>query len=179
MDFRPVFRFLPSSGTLILKASAASLAVAQRNRRSTTAFALKGPEAVREEAKARILLAEGDPECWQLVLSESQLQFGQYRGQTFKWLLSNDVGYACGILVSHMQEREAGDTSQSPLAVNKDALASYARLLPQMVQLIQCRRMCEGFVSVRGMDRTLVRFGAHAGMSLQALYESTSTECQT
>ncbi|CAB1441185.1 unnamed protein product [Pleuronectes platessa] len=178
MDFRPVFRCL-STKVLCLKVSAAALAVAQRNLRSTTAFALKRPEAVREEAKARILQAEGDPECWQLVLSESQLQFGKYRGQTFKWLLRHDVGYACEILVYHMQEREVGDTSQSPLAVNKDALASYARLFPQMMQLIQWRQMCEGFVSVRGMDRTLVGFGAHAGMSLQALYESTSTVCQT
>ncbi|XP_062250362.1 uncharacterized protein LOC133959255 [Platichthys flesus] len=179
MDFRPVFRFLPSSTTLMLKASNDAFKVAQQSRRPTTSFTVKGPEAVREEAKARILQAEGDPECWQLVLSESQLQFGQYRGQTFKWLLSHDVGYACGILVSHMQEREAGDSSQSPLAANKDALASYARLLPQMVQLIESRRMREGLVSVRAMDRTLVGFGAHAGMSLQALYESTSTECKT
>ncbi|KAL1269396.1 hypothetical protein QQF64_031685 [Cirrhinus molitorella] len=36
-----------------------------------------------------LLLLERTPE-----LSESALQFGQYRGKTFKWLLSNDVGHA-------------------------------------------------------------------------------------
>ncbi|CAB1445511.1 unnamed protein product [Pleuronectes platessa] len=124
MDFRPVFRCLPSTNTLILKASAAALTVAQCKRRATKAF---------------ILQAEGDPSA----ASSSLASTG---------------------------EREAGDTSQSPLAVNKDALASYARLFPQMVQLIQWRRMRKGFVSLRGMDRTLVGFGAHAGLSLRALY---------
>ena len=90
------------STALTLKASASAVEVSTANRRSTAASTVSRPEVVREEAKARILQAGGDPECCQLVLSESQLQFGQYRGQTFKWLLSHDVGYACGILASHM-----------------------------------------------------------------------------
>ena len=177
MEFRPTF---PLVGTaLSLTATASAAKVSKANRRSTAAYSVSRPEVVREEAKARILQAGGDPECWQLVLSESQLQFGQYRGQTFKWLLSHDVGYACGILASHIQEREAGDKSQSPLAVHKDALASYAQLLPEMAEVICWRRMREGSVSVRGLDQALIGFGAHAHMSLRALYEATSTECQT
>ena len=92
------------STALTLKASASALEASTANRRSTAAYSVKRPEVVREEAKARILQAGGDPECWQLVLSESQLQFGQYRGQTFKWLLGHDVGYACGILALRIAE---------------------------------------------------------------------------
>ena len=83
------------------------------------------------------------------------------------------------ILVSHQKEREGGDTSQSPLSANKDALTSYAQLFPQMTAAIQQRRMREGTLSVRGMDQMLVGFGAHARETYQSLYESTSSESQT
>ena len=139
---------------------------------------IKRPETVREEAKARVLLAGGDPECMQQVLSENELQFGQYQGQTLKWLLSHDVGYACAVLMSHQKEREAGDTSQSPLAINKDALASYAQLFPELMQVIQWRRMCEGSLSVRDKDQTLVGFGVFADLTFRDLYESTSSDCR-
>ena len=78
------------------------------------------------------------------MLSESELQLGQYRGQTFKWLLENNAGYAAAILASHLKEREGGDTFQSPLAVHKDVLASYAQLFPLMVAAIQRARVREG-----------------------------------
>ncbi|XP_067454539.1 uncharacterized protein [Thunnus thynnus] len=181
MDFSPVFPTQPSSAELTLQPSpyASRLAQAYHRQRSAVAYQVKMPERVREEAKARVLQAGGDPECWQLVLSESELQFGQYRGQTFKWLLSHDVGYTCAILVSHQKEREGGNTSQSPLSANKDALTSYAQLFPQMTGAIQQRRMREGTLSVRGMDQTLVGFGARARETYQSPYESTSSESQT
>lgn len=46
---------------------------------------------VSQEAKARTVRE---------VLSKSELQFGLYRGQTFKWLFQNDVGYACCITLN-------------------------------------------------------------------------------
>ena len=60
------------------------------------------------------------------MLAESEVQFGQYRGKTFRWLLENDVGYACSIIASHRRERESGDPSQTPLMMQKDSLTSYA-----------------------------------------------------
>ena len=36
----------------------------------------------------------GDPGNAKLVLSCSTLEFGKYQGQTFRWLMENDVGYA-------------------------------------------------------------------------------------
>ncbi len=178
MDYRPVFRTEPSSSDLTLRPSADASRLAQDygRRGSAEAHPVKTPARVRDEAKARIVQAGGDPECWQLVLSESELQFGQYRGQTFKWLLEHDVGYACSLIVSHQKERDSGDTSDTPLAGNKDALASYAELFPEMTAAIQRRRMSEGCQSVRGMDQTLVGFGAHAGETYQSLYESPTAE---
>ena len=36
----------------------------------------------------------------ELILANSQLQFGKYRGKTFRWLLENDVGYAVRLVSS-------------------------------------------------------------------------------
>ncbi|KAJ8245171.1 hypothetical protein GJAV_G00274340, partial [Gymnothorax javanicus] len=158
---------------------ASRLTQAFRRQGSAVAREAKKPDRVSEEAKARIVAAGGDPQCWQLVLSESELQFGQYWGQTFKWLLSHDVGYACAILASHAKEREGGDTTESPLAANKDALASYADLFPEVVAEVEQCRMREGSKSVRGMDHQLVGVAKYASLSFKTLYESTAGECRT
>ncbi|CAL8276692.1 unnamed protein product [Merluccius merluccius] len=111
------------------------------------------------------------------VLAESQLQLGQF-GQTFRWLLENDVGYTVNLIVSHEGERDKGGTSQqTPLMVHKDALVSYARLFPPMVAAIDRRRMVEGSPqTMRGADNTLVGFGVHCDLTYQALHESMESE---
>ena len=52
------------------------------------------------QAVARVTAAGGAATDDLLVLSASVRQFGQYRGQTFRWLLENAVGYACSIVGS-------------------------------------------------------------------------------
>ncbi|CAB1416162.1 unnamed protein product [Pleuronectes platessa] len=66
--------------TLEPSPDATAVARAYHRRGSAVAYEIKRPETVREEAKARVLLAGGDPDSWQLVLSENELQFGQYQG---------------------------------------------------------------------------------------------------
>lgn len=78
----------------------------------------------------------GDTSSHQLVLSEGALQFCQYRGKTLKWLLSNDIVNASMVLAVHQRERERGDTTQSAIMGNKDALLRYAALFPDMMAAI-------------------------------------------
>ncbi|KAK1804793.1 hypothetical protein P4O66_003638 [Electrophorus voltai] len=85
-------------------------------------------ERVREEAKDHVVASGGDPGNARLVLSESTVQFRQYWGQTFKWVLTDDMGYTVMVLAAHQQEREGGTTSIYPAMVNKDALVQYASL---------------------------------------------------
>nr|XP_061797805.1 uncharacterized protein LOC133589111 isoform X1 [Nerophis lumbriciformis] len=170
MDFHPLFVFHGVSTELTLERTAEATKVAKN--KSSVACAVQNGEEVKEEARARIRQSGGDLECTKLVLSESKLQFGQYRGQTFKWLLGNDVGYACSIVVLHQKERDSGDTSQSPLAVNKTALASYARLFPDMVAALHSQAVLMGEMPVRELDGRAVGFGAHAKRTYSALYES-------
>ena len=70
------------------------------------------------------------------MLSQHRLQLGKYWGQTFKWLLENDVGYTLLLLNSHLRERER-TSSQSPLMANKDALSRYAHAFPEIVQALK------------------------------------------
>ena len=66
-------------------------------------------------------------------LSQSVLQFGKYKGISFRWLLGNDLGYVVMLLAGHQRERETGNVSQVPLMENKDALDQYAQLFPRVV----------------------------------------------
>lgn len=91
MDYKHKFRQQPQSAETTLRPTAEALKLAQAYRRCglDKAYRVKTPEAVKQEAGIRVCQAGGDPKCGQLVLSESELQFGQYRVQTFKWLLEN------------------------------------------------------------------------------------------
>ena len=111
--FKPVFRTQPSSSDLTLEASAEAQAVALNFRRQgpPSASRVKLPARVREEARARLSQKGGNPLVLEEMLAEYELQLGQYRGQTFRWLLENDVGYACAIIASHEKEREGESTS--------------------------------------------------------------------
>lgn len=66
----------------------------------------KKPEEVEAEAKDRVLSEGGDPSNNWLVLSRYTIQFGKYKGQTFKWLLENDVDYVAYIVTSHQKEQK-------------------------------------------------------------------------
>ncbi|KAL2082546.1 hypothetical protein ACEWY4_022364 [Coilia grayii] len=90
-----------------------------------TAVRAKKPEEVQKEARACVVSEGGDPGNATLVLSRHSIQFGKYQGQTFKWLLENDAGYALQLVHSHQRERET-NTMTSPLMANKDALAQYS-----------------------------------------------------
>ncbi|KAL2082551.1 hypothetical protein ACEWY4_022369 [Coilia grayii] len=127
----PRFQFEPSTSELTLKPSVVAQGVAlhYRQQQATSPWQVLSAERVSKEERAQVVGTGEEPKA-QAVLAEHHLQFGQYRGHTFRWLLENDVGFACSIIASHEKERASGDTSQMPLMSNKDALAFYARLFP-------------------------------------------------
>ena len=79
---------------------------------------VKKPEEVEADAKAHVRAEGGDPSNVRLVLSRFIIQFGKYKGQTFKWLLENYVGYAVYVVATHKDERKR-KKDQSPLMVHK------------------------------------------------------------
>ncbi|XP_057187565.1 uncharacterized protein LOC130552902 [Triplophysa rosa] len=100
----------------------------------------------------------------------------QYRGKTFKWLLSNDAGYAAMVLASHRQERERGDTSVTAVMGNKEALLQYAGLFPDVRAAIQERHVREGSGTPAQEDTLLVGFGNFATLTFKDLYNAVDKE---
>ncbi len=162
-----------ASGELTLKPSPEAAALATAYRKNPTPGRPWAAARVKEEAIARVAAAGGDPSNHQLVLSESALQFGQHRGKSFKWLVSNDVGYLAMVLAVHQREREGGDTTQSAVMGNKDALLRYAGLFPDVLAAIKERRVREGTSTPAQEDQVLVGFGDFVSMCFKDLYEAT------
>ena len=70
------------------------------------------------------------------VLSEYEMQFGAFRGQTFKWVIENALGYA-GYLVDDMRNET---TTSTPLSQNKAFFKAYVQLFPECRLVIGKKR---------------------------------------
>lgn len=176
MNSKPNLRV--EAGELVLRASQKA-ATAEKIHLSQVAkgvpFVPKDPEAVLEEAKVRVVHGGGDPTNDLLLASQSAIQFGQYRGRTFKWLLENDFGYSLMILSKHQWEREAGRLDRGALMVNKDAFLQYACTFKKVTEAIRVRRQREGTLPGCEGD-CLVGFGVHKKSSYKELYEAMDRE---
>ncbi|XP_035528368.1 uncharacterized protein LOC118335960 [Morone saxatilis] len=127
----------------------------------------KSPQEVEAEAKACVL-SEGGDLCndW-LILSRFMIQFGQYKGKTFKWLLENNVGYAAYLVASHQKEQK-GTMRQDPLMANKDSLTRYVSHYPEVWKEVSFKRAYEKAEE----GKAVVGFGMYSSMTLRGLYES-------
>ncbi|KAH3890651.1 hypothetical protein DPMN_014736, partial [Dreissena polymorpha] len=70
------------------------------------------------------------------VLGCFKIQFGQFRGMTFKWLLENSPGYA-GFIVADTEKEEP---SQNNLWLHKMALKKYIEMFEEGVYILQSKR---------------------------------------
>ncbi|KAF5880175.1 uncharacterized protein DAT39_023324, partial [Clarias magur] len=171
--FEPEFSFLAGSAHLQLQASTEALTRTRASREETSQPPpVKSPQTVEADARGRVTAEGGNAADRRHILSRMEVQFGQYRGTTFQWLLTHDVGYVSGVLAGHVAEREGGDTSSSPLMLHKDALLEYAHLFPPMAAAIEDKKRA-------GTDTEadhLVGFGEHSSLTYRELYESTDPE---
>ncbi|CAM4570990.1 unnamed protein product [Leuciscus chuanchicus] len=110
-------------------------------------FVPKYPEAVLGEAKVRVIQGGGNPFDDLLVASQSAIQFGQYRGKPFKWIIVNDLGYSLMVLSGHQREREAGRLDRSALMANKDAFLQYACTFEMVAEAIKSAQAERGHVT--------------------------------
>ncbi|XP_042346323.1 uncharacterized protein LOC121945998 [Plectropomus leopardus] len=135
----PIFR-KTSAGELETKRSQEASNQAASNQAvrwsRSQASCWKNPEEVEAEAKASVVSEGGDPRIERLVLSRFKIQFGQYKGQTFKWLLENDLSWVAFLVASHQKERE-DSMSREPLMVHKDSLIQYAIAYPEVLKEVR------------------------------------------
>lgn len=69
---------------------------------------------VEIEAKQFIVEAKGAPNDEEWVLNMSTIQFAEYRGKSFIWLLQNDVGYTVMLMADHKIARKETQRTRDP-----------------------------------------------------------------
>jgi hypothetical protein len=174
MAHQPHFQFVASSTTqLRLEPTAEANQVARTNKNRPFCPA-KQPGLVESVARYQL---RGKTITLMLILACSELQFGQYRGKSFKWLLENAVGYAVGLIESIRKE---GRSNDSPLGVNKQKLVEFTTSFPEINRALEDRELhtaAEAMVKATGDEgERLVGFGQHYRMSRKAVYESADRE---
>jgi len=127
---------------------------------------------VDQEARGR-LLAAGDRLSESNVLSFTELQFRQYRGQTFKWLLENAVGWAIGFAKSYHRE---GVHNVSAVGVNKHKLYEYCMaspvIAPAMDFSFRVEDACQTAKETGDVGHRLLEFSDYRDWSWWEFYES-------
>jgi hypothetical protein len=95
-QFEPRFAVM-HSGELRVKVSEAAAAAPDGRKSSKPAL---DSTAVRREARERVIALGGVLALKhnKNILSQYVLQLGRYRGQSFKWVLENDLGWVTGVL---------------------------------------------------------------------------------
>ncbi len=74
----------------------------------------KHNEEVLAEASFFVSTNGGDPRDQFLVLAHCKILFGKYKGQRFRWLLENSLGYAVYLVLSVSKET----AQNNPLSEN-------------------------------------------------------------
>ncbi|XP_030602769.1 uncharacterized protein LOC115792392 [Archocentrus centrarchus] len=136
-------------------------------------LAPQSEDSIKENARSVVFMRGGDVADRQEVLGEYVLQFGKYKGKTFRWLLENDVGYVIYLMKKVEQEELAGQFK--PEGPKKDSLLSlieYCRSFQEIEDLLKylAERPVEAPVS--NEDDNLVGFGIHANKSWRDVWDS-------
>ena len=106
------------------------------------------------------------------MLGEYILQFGKYKGKSFRWLLENDVGYTM-YLINHSEREEAAgvSTNQGHSKVSMSSFVGYARSFEEIRSLL-CYESEKPTARADSEDDQLVGFGARAKSTWREVWDS-------
>lgn len=94
---------------------------------SNRSYISKKPDVVEAGAKAEVMRLGGNITDRTDLLGQFEIQFGQFKGQAFRWLVQNGLGY-----LAWMVNRMSHETATSaPLSVNKHLFKEYLMLFPE------------------------------------------------
>lgn len=132
-----------ANGKLNLSDSPAAVSIARENKARGYWGKPKTDEHVRAIALRHIRQQHGVTSNEVDVLGQHELQFGTYRGQTFRWILENCLGYA-GWLVMKM-EMEAESSKEQPKdnkeqTINKQKFRKYMMHFPEGREAVKIKR---------------------------------------
>lgn len=132
-----------ANGKLNLSDTPAAVSIARENKARGYWGKPKTDEHVRAIALGHIRQQHGVTSNEVDVLGQHELQFGTYRGQTFRWILENCLGYA-GWLVMKM-EMEAESSKEQPKdnkeqTINKQKFRKYMMHFPEGREAVKIKR---------------------------------------
>ena len=90
-------------------------------------YVSKKPDVVEARAKSEVMRLGGNPADRTDLLGQFKIQFGQFKGQTFQWLVQNGLGYSAWMVNSMSRET----ATSAPLSVNKHLFKEYLTLFPE------------------------------------------------
>lgn len=118
---------------------------------------------VRNNSRSIVLQRRGDVSDKQEVLGEYILQFGKYKGRSFRWIVENDIGYTLYLSSKVDEEEQAGQFN--PDGHCKESLLSfleYSRCFKEIEDLRRYLSERPDPVPVLSDDDNVVGFGARA-----------------
>ncbi|KAJ8376818.1 hypothetical protein SKAU_G00073980 [Synaphobranchus kaupii] len=130
-------------------------------------------EVVMANARKVVLQRGGDVSDKLEVLGEYTLQFGKYKGKSFRWLLENDVGYSL-YLINKVEKEEEADQF-NPVGHSKDSLLSFLQYCRGFKELKDLRRYLAERPAPAAVETevdNLVGFGARAKATWGEIWKS-------
>ena len=94
---------------------------------SDRSYISKKPDVVEAGAKTEVMRLGGNITDRTDLLGQFEIQFGQFKGQTFRWLVQNGLGYSAWMVNSMSHET----ATSAPLSVNKHLFKEYLTLFPE------------------------------------------------
>lgn len=105
------------------------------------------------------------------------VQFGKYRGQTFKWLLENAVGWVIYVMRTYEDE---GKPTGDNMSINKCLLYEYAHQFPVVVEALkfsrQVQKASKKSLQTGDDGHLLLEFSEFKAMTMGSVYESLQAE---
>ncbi|XP_078811392.1 uncharacterized protein LOC144995532 [Oryzias latipes] len=129
-------------------------------------------EKVKENALSKVFIRGGDTSDRQEVLGEYVLQFGKYKGKSFRWLLENDIGYTIYLINKVEEEERAGlFNAEGPKKESLFSFLDYTRHFHEIRDLRNylAERSVEPPSSSE--DNQLVGFGVHSKKTWRDVWE--------
>lgn len=130
-------------------------------------------DLVLQNALAVVHQTGGDVSNKTEVLGHYILQFGKYKGKSFRWLLENDVGYTMYLIKNLQKDEESGICMAE--GHSKDSLLSfvnYALSFAEIQSLHHYEASGMGVVAASTKDDQLVGFGSRAKSTLKEIWDT-------
>ncbi|KAE8277695.1 hypothetical protein D5F01_LYC24294 [Larimichthys crocea] len=129
-------------------------------------------DTVKQNALTVIRQRGGDVSDRTEVLGEYILQFGKYKGKSFRWLLENDVGYTVYLLKHREKEEAAGVcTTEGHKKASLLSFVDYARSFEEIISLLRFQSE-KPTSQAASEDDQLVGFGTRAKSTWQEVWEN-------